>query len=89
MEIRVYGPGCPRCNELEKRVRNVLAQLGVAADLQKVTDPRASADAGVLFTPGLTIDGKLVSTGKVPTEREVTTLITTALAAAEGPGGGD
>jgi len=79
MEIRVFGPGCPRCHELEKRVRNVLARLGVAADLQMVADPKAIADAGVLLTPGLSIDGDVVSTGKVLTEREIDTIIADAL----------
>lgn len=66
MKIQILGIGCARCNDLEKRVRNVLAELDVAADVEHVTDLKRFASMGVLMTPGLLIDGKVVSQGRVP-----------------------
>ncbi len=71
MEIKVLGTGCPRCRELEKLVVNVLAELGVAAGVDKVTDIKRIMEYKVLGTPGLVIDGKVVSTGRIPKPDEV------------------
>ncbi|KIX13111.1 redox-active disulfide protein 2 [Dethiosulfatarculus sandiegensis] len=75
MEIRVVGPGCPRCDQLFGRVMKVLTELGEEADLVKITEANAIAATGVLVTPGLIINGKVVSTGKVPSEREIRRLL--------------
>jgi len=66
MEIKVLGTGCPNCKELEQRVRKVLADLGIAADVEKVTDIQRIMAYKILSTPGLVIDGKVVSSGKIP-----------------------
>lgn len=71
LEVRVLGPGCPRCDQLHERLAKVLAETGIAADLDKVTDVKAIAASGVLVTPGLMINGKVVSVGKVPSERQL------------------
>jgi small redox-active disulfide protein 2 len=71
MEIRILGMGCARCNDLEKRVRDALAELGIAADVEHVKDLKAIAAAGVLMTPGLMVDGKVVSQGKAPSKDEL------------------
>jgi small redox-active disulfide protein 2 len=65
-EIKVYGPGCKRCEATEAMVREAAAKLGVDVSVEKVSDPRAIAMAGVMSTPGISIDGKLVHAGGLP-----------------------
>ncbi len=76
MKIQILGIGCPRCQELEKRVIAALTELGIAADLEKITDIKKFAAMGVLMTPGLVIDGKVVSQGKIPSKEELKKLFT-------------
>jgi small redox-active disulfide protein 2 len=71
MKIVVYGPGCARCHETERVVRHVVDELGVAAEVEKVSDYQAMAAAGVLATPAVTIDGKLRISGRIPKAEEV------------------
>jgi small redox-active disulfide protein 2 len=71
MDIKVLGMGCARCNDLEKHVRDALAELGIAARIEHVTDMKQIAAMGVLVTPALVIDGKVVSQGKVPSRGEL------------------
>ena len=71
MEIKVLGPGCPRCHEVEKRVMNALAELNVAADVEKVTDIKKIMAFGILATPGLAIDGKVKCSGRLPRPEEI------------------
>ena len=71
MEIKILGTGCPRCNEVEKRTMNALAQLGVAADVQKIKNLNAIAQYGIFGTPGLVINGKVKSSGRIPTVEEI------------------
>ena len=68
LTIRVLGPGCPRCNELEKMCFNVLAQYNIDADMQKISDIKKIAEFGVLSTPALIINGKTYCSGKIPTK---------------------
>jgi len=71
MEIKVLGTGCPKCKELEKRTVNALAELGLTADVEKVTDIRKIMEYGILTTPGLVINGKVVSSGRIPRPEEI------------------
>jgi small redox-active disulfide protein 2 len=71
MEIKVLGPGCPRCGELERRVINALAELGVAADVEKITDIKKMMSFGIPATPGLVIDGRVKSTGRIPRVEDI------------------
>ncbi len=71
MEIRILGPGCPRCGEVEKRTINALAELNVGADVQKVTDINKFAAFKILATPGLVINGKVKSSGRIPSLEEI------------------
>ncbi|AZQ68376.1 thioredoxin family protein [Silicimonas algicola] len=64
--VKVYGPGCARCATTEKMVKEAAAKLGVAVDVEKVTDARSIAMAGVMSTPGISVDGKLVHAGGLP-----------------------
>ena len=71
MQIRILGPGCPRCHEVEKRTINALAELDVAADVQKVKDIKKIADYRIFATPGLVINGKIKCSGRIPTQDEI------------------
>jgi small redox-active disulfide protein 2 len=64
--VKVFGPGCKRCEATEAMVKDAAAKLGVEVDVEKVTDPKSIATAGVISTPGISIDGKLVHTGGLP-----------------------
>lgn len=66
MEIRILGPGCPRCGEVERRTFNALAELDVSADVQKITDIKKIAEYKITGTPGLVINGKVKSSGRIP-----------------------
>jgi small redox-active disulfide protein 2 len=71
MEIKILGPGCPRCQEVEKRTINALAELKVAADVEKITDIKKIMAYGILSTPGLVINGKVKSSGRIPRPEEI------------------
>jgi small redox-active disulfide protein 2 len=75
MDIKVLGPGCRNCVTLEARTREALDGLGIAADIEKVTDPATIAGYGILSTPGLVVDGDVVIAGKVPSVRQLRALI--------------
>jgi small redox-active disulfide protein 2 len=66
MKIEVLGPGCPNCRRLEQDVNSVLVELGIEAEVVKVTDLNKISSYGVLMTPGLVINGKVYSSGKLP-----------------------
>jgi small redox-active disulfide protein 2 len=76
MEIKVLGPGCPKCKQTEQRVREALAEAGVAANVEKVTDIMEIAGYGVLGTPAVIIDGQVKSVGKIPSTKEIKSWIT-------------
>jgi small redox-active disulfide protein 2 len=71
MNIKILGIGCARCNDLEKRVRDTLAELGVAAEVEHIKDLKLFASMGVFMTPGLMVDGKVVAQGKLPSKDEL------------------
>jgi small redox-active disulfide protein 2 len=71
MEIRILGPGCPRCHEVEKRTINILSELGVAADVQKVIDFNKIAEYRIYATPALVINGKVKCSGRIPSKEEI------------------
>ncbi|MDR3640087.1 MAG: thioredoxin family protein [Humidesulfovibrio sp.] len=71
MDIKVLGPGCPKCHEAEKIVREALAESGVAANVTKVSDFQEMAALGVFATPAVVIDGQVKVSGKVPTKKDV------------------
>ncbi|MBW6417355.1 thioredoxin family protein [Celeribacter sp. PS-C1] len=64
--VKVYGPGCKRCETTEQMVRDAALRLGLEVDVEKITDPKSIAMAGVMSTPGISIDGKLVHAGGLP-----------------------
>jgi len=80
MNIKILGPGCAKCQQLEKTTREVVKELGISAEIEDVKDIKQIMEYPILTTPGLVINGKLVCSGRAPTKAEVTTFITTALA---------
>jgi small redox-active disulfide protein 2 len=71
MLIQVCGPGCASCNKAEQVVKEALAESGVTATVEKVSDFAAMAKLGILSTPSIVIDGKIKCVGKVPNKNEV------------------
>jgi len=71
MEIKVLGPGCPKCHQTEQNVKDAIAETGVHATVEKVTDIMEIAGYGVFGTPAVIIDGNVKSVGKIPTKEDV------------------
>lgn len=71
MEIKILGPGCLKCGEVEKRVKSALAELAIVADCEKVTDIKKMMSYGILATPGLVINGKIKSSGRIPRVEDI------------------
>jgi small redox-active disulfide protein 2 len=80
MDIKILGTGCPNCQRVEKVTRQVLTEMGVEATLTKVTDWKTITSYDIIGTPGLVIDGQVVSSGRIPTKAEVTTWVANAAA---------
>ena len=75
VKIEVLGSGCANCQRLEMLAREAVAKLGLEAQVEHVTDIREIMARGVMATPGLAVNGKVVSSGRVPTPTEVESLI--------------
>lgn len=80
IEIKVLGPGCPNCKKLEELTRSALETLAVEAKVDKVTNYQQIMELGVMRTPGLVINGKVVSSGRIPSVEEITGWIQEAAA---------
>ena len=78
MNVKILGPGCANCQRLESRTREALQELGLPATVEKVTDYGQIAAYGVMKTPGLVVDERLVLSGRVPTAREIVELLRSA-----------
>jgi small redox-active disulfide protein 2 len=75
MKIQVLGPGCQRCETLYRNVVETCAELGVDAEIEKVTDVNAIAAAGVLMTPGLIVNGKVEASGHLLSVKQLTKIL--------------
>ncbi len=71
MDIKVLGPGCPKCKQTEKIVKDAVAESGVAASVEKITDTMEIAGYGVFGTPAVVVDGEVKSVGKIPKKADV------------------
>ena len=70
-DIKVLGPGCPKCHTLEKNTLAAVQELGLDAKVSKVTDVNEIAGYGVFITPGLVVDGEVKLSGKVASKDEI------------------
>ncbi len=75
MEIKILGPGCPKCKTLEKMTREVVDKNGIDATVNKVEDIVEIMNYGVMTTPALVIDGKVVMKGRIPSADELRILL--------------
>ena len=70
MNIKILGPGCAKCNQVEKLVREVTEEAGADVAIEHIRDLKAIASYGVFATPSVVVDEKVVSVGKVPRKEE-------------------
>jgi small redox-active disulfide protein 2 len=82
LTIKVLGSGCANCKRVEQIARKVVTTLGIEAEIIKVTDYNDITAYNILSTPGLVINEKVVSSGRIPTPAEVTTWLANALESA-------
>ncbi|MFA9564428.1 MAG: thioredoxin family protein [Acidimicrobiales bacterium] len=75
MDIKILGSGCAKCEQLEAATRAAAEELGVRAELEKVTDPAEIASRGVMSTPALVVDDEVLVSGRVLTTDEVVSLL--------------
>jgi small redox-active disulfide protein 2 len=73
MDIKVLGPGCPKCGQTEKIVKEAVAEAGVEATVEKITDVMQIMTYRVMSTPAVVVDGEVKSIGKVPKKDEIIT----------------
>ena len=74
-KIEVLGPGCPNCRRLEANARQAIAMAGVEAEIVKVEDYRQIMTYGVMSTPALVIDGRVVSYGRIPSAGDIAEML--------------
>lgn len=75
MLVKILGPGCRNCQNLERATREALADLGLEASVEKVTEYAAIASYGVMKTPGLVVDDEVLVSGRVPKAEELRQLL--------------
>jgi len=71
MKIEILGPGCPKCKALFKNVEKAIKDLCLQAEVTKIEDIEKIVGAGVMMTPALVVDGKIISTGKILSVDEI------------------
>lgn len=76
MDIVILGPGCQKCKTLEKMTREVVNEMGIIASISKEEDIVRIMNYGIMHTPGLVINGRVVMSGRVPSPKEIKELIT-------------
>jgi small redox-active disulfide protein 2 len=78
MKIEIAGPGCPRCGTTAENVAKALKELALDVPVEKITDINVMIDRGVLQSPALLIDGKIIMQGRIPTVEQVKQFIANA-----------
>lgn len=78
LTIKVLGPGCTNCNKVEEITKTAVSTMGIETKIEKITDTNEIVEYGVLSTPGLVINGKVVCSGRIPSQVEVTTWLADA-----------
>jgi len=72
MKIEILGTGCPKCKKLNELTKEVIQELGVSAEIKKITNINDIIDYGVMVTPAIVIDGDVKIAGKIPGKQEIT-----------------
>ncbi|WP_337996627.1 MTH895/ArsE family thioredoxin-like protein [Oleispirillum naphthae] len=75
MKIQIFGGGCAKCHQLAQQAETAAAELGLAFEMEKVTDMARYAEYGVAITPALAVDGVVKTMGKVPSVAEIKALL--------------
>ena len=75
MKIQVFGMGCRNCNQLEANVKQAVVKSGITAEVEMVTDPVKIAEAGIMMTPALAVNGDVVTMGRVTSVQEILELL--------------
>ncbi len=78
LQVVILGPGCSQCSSLESRLRDVMAEMNLAGDLRHVTDAKEIGRYGVMGTPALIINGRVVAVGSVPEKKKIQTWLSEA-----------
>ena len=78
MEIKILGPGCHRCHELDKRTREVVKELGLDSSVEYIQDLSEILEYPILTTPGLVVNGQVVCSGWVPSKDEIAKFLSSA-----------
>lgn len=79
LSIKILGAGCPNCKRLEQETKKAVDNLAIDAEVEKVTDYQRIMTYDVFSTPGLVINEKVVSTGKIPSQAELISFLANAL----------
>ena len=75
IKVQVLGTGCPKCSQLEENARAAIHQLGLQAEVEKISDLNEIIKFGVMLTPGFAVDGQVKSSGKLLSVEEIKTLL--------------
>lgn len=76
LEIKILGTGCPKCKSLDKVTRKVVEEAGLDANIEKVEDIMEIMKFGIIATPGLVVNGEVKVSGRLPSEKEIRSIIT-------------
>ncbi|MGQ9465678.1 MAG: thioredoxin family protein [bacterium] len=79
LDIKILGPGCPRCYEVEKRTKEVIEELKLDVNVEKISDLKKIMEYKIMATPGLVINGKVVFSGKIPAKSQIRAWIEQAM----------
>ncbi len=75
MKVQILGIGCPKCKQTEANARQAIKNLGLDAEIEKITDVNEITDFGVMATPALAVDGEVKISGKIPSVEEIEKLL--------------
>jgi small redox-active disulfide protein 2 len=75
MKIQILGSGCPKCRLLEEHARQAVADLGLSAEIEKVTEIDRMIEMGVMTTPALAVDGEVKSAGRVLSKQQIAEIL--------------
>jgi small redox-active disulfide protein 2 len=83
MDIKILGTGCAKCSQVEKTTKEVINELGIDAKVEELKDIKKIMEYNVLITPGIVINGEVVSSGHVPSKADIAKFIMNALSEEE------